>query len=45
MSPFAFQRAEYASHSMRFEPFVPPPDAALDDRDGAACHPYPADLI
>ncbi len=40
MSPPAFQRAERAAEAGRFGPFVPSPDAALGDGDGAARHPY-----
>jgi len=40
MSPPAFQRAERTAEAVRSESFVPSPDAALGDGDGAARHPY-----
>src|SRR5579885_3393995 len=40
MSPPAFQRAERAAEAGRPGSFVPSPDAALGDGDGAARHPY-----
>ena len=40
MSPPAFQRAERTVEAVRSESFVPSPDAALGDGDGAARHPY-----
>ncbi len=39
MSPPAFQRAERAAEAVRSGSFVPSPDAALGDGDGAARHP------
>ncbi len=38
--PPAFQRAERAAEAGRSGSFVPSPDAALGDGDGAARHPY-----
>ncbi len=40
MSPPAFQRAERTAEAVRSGSFVPSPDAALGDGDGAARHPY-----
>jgi len=39
MSPPAFQRAERAAETVRSGSFVPSPDAALGDGDGAERHP------